>query len=86
MAHHHISGLQLSQNCRSITCAITAMLVFKKHDLKNFRVVFKDNFHDQLFNNIPEDLEVRYLKSTNTRDKQNAMLGYIKKNIKHIDY
>ena len=57
----------------------TAMLVFKRNDLKNFRVVFKDYFHDQLFNNIPEDLEVRYLKSTNPRDKQNATLGYTKK-------
>ena len=64
----------------------TAMLVFKINDLKNFRVVFKDNFHDQLFNNIPEDLEVRYLKSSNPRDKQNATLGYIKKNVKHIDF
>ena len=60
----------------------TAMLVFKRNDLKKFRVVFKDNFHDQLFNNIPEDLEVRYLKSTNPRDKQNATLGYMKKKYK----
>ena len=60
----------------------TAMMVFKRSDFKKFRVVFKDNFRDQLFNNIPEDFEVRYLKSTNPRDKQNAMLGYMKRSIK----
>ena len=60
----------------------TAMMVFKRNDLKKFRVAFKDNFHEQLFNNIPEDVEVRYLKSTNTRDIQNATLGYMKKSIK----
>ena len=59
----------------------TVMMVFKRNDLKKFRVVFKDNFHDQLFNNIPEDLEIRYLKSTNPRDKQNATLGYMKKSL-----
>ena len=60
---------------------VTAIMRFKRNDLNNFHVVFKDNFHDQLFNNIPEDFEVRYIKSTNPRDKQNATLGYIKKNM-----
>ena len=60
----------------------TAMMVFKRNDFKKFRVAFKDNFHEQLFNDIPEDVEVRYLKSTNPRDKQNATLGYMKKSIK----
>ena len=61
----------------------TAIMVFKRNDLKKFRVAFKDNFHEQLFNinNTPEDLEVRYLKSTNPRDKQNAKLGYMKRDM-----
>ena len=59
----------------------TAIMVFKRNDLKNFHVVFKDNFHDQLsnINDSHDYFEVRYLKSTNTRDKQNATLGYMKK-------
>ena len=57
----------------------TAIMVFNRNDLKKFRLAFKDNFHEHFFNNIPEDLEVRYLKSTNPRDKQNATLGYMKR-------
>ena len=58
----------------------TAVMVFKRNNLKNFHVMFKDNFNERFFNinNIPEDIEVRYLKSTNPRDKQNATLGYMK--------
>ena len=54
----------------------TAVMVFKRNNLKNFRVTFKDNFHERLFNinNIPEDIEVRYLKSTNPRDKQRSVI------------
>ena len=61
----------------------TAIMVFKRNDLKNFHVVFKDNFHDQLsnINDLHDYFEVRYLKSTNTRDKQNATLGYMKKSM-----
>ena len=60
-----------------------AVMVFKRNNLKNFRVTFKDNFHERFFNinNIPEDIEVRYLKSTNPRDKQNATLGYMKRGL-----
>ena len=61
----------------------TAIMVFKRNDLKKFRVVFKDNFHEQLsnINNFLEYFEVRYLKSTNPRDKQNATLGYMKRDM-----
>ena len=59
----------------------TAMMVFKRNDLKKFIVLYKDNFHEHLFNNIPEDVEVRYLKSTNPRDKRNATLGYIRRDV-----
>ena len=57
----------------------TVMLVFNRNNLKKFSVLYKDNFHERPFNNIPEGVEVRYLKSTNPRDKQNATLGYIKR-------
>ena len=56
----------------------TAMMVFKRNNLKRFSVSCKDNFHEHFSNNIPEDVEVRYLKSTNPRDKRNATLGYIR--------
>ena len=61
----------------------TAIMVFKRNDLKKFRVIFKDNFHDQLsnINDFHDYFKVRYLKSTNTRDKQNATLGFMKRNI-----
>ena len=64
----------------------TAIMVFKRNDFKKCHVVFKDNFHDQLFNTIdfPEDLEIRYLKSTNPRDKQNATLGYMKRDTRYL--
>ena len=54
----------------------TVMLVFNRNDLKKFKILYKNNFHEHPFN-IPEGVEVRYLKSTNPRDKQNATLGYI---------
>ena len=59
----------------------TAMMVFDRNDLKIFRVLYKNNFHEHLFNNIPEDVEERYLKSTNPRDKRNATLGYIRREV-----
>ena len=61
----------------------TAIIFFKRNDLKNIHVVFKDNFHDQLsnINDFHDYFEVRYLKSTNPRDKQNATLGYMKRSI-----
>ena len=57
----------------------TTIMVFKRNDLKKFHVLFKDNFHEHFSNNIPEDVEVRYLKSTNPRDKRNATLGFMKR-------
>ena len=59
----------------------TAVMVFDRINLKKFRVVFKDNIHERFFNNIPEDIEVRYLKSTNPRDKRNTTLGYMKRGL-----
>ena len=61
----------------------TAIMVFKRNDSKKFRVIFKDNFHEQLSNtnNFLDYFEVKYLKSTNPRDKQNATLGYMKRNM-----
>ena len=56
----------------------TAMMVFKRNDVKRVGVLSKDNFHEHFANNIPEDVVVRYLKSTNPRDKGNATLGYIR--------
>ena len=59
----------------------TAVMVFKRNNLKIFNVVFKDDIHERFFNNndIPEDIEVRYLKSTNPRDKRNTTIGYMKR-------
>ena len=61
----------------------TAIIVFKRNDLKKFHVLFKDNSHDKLsdHNDLHDYFEVRYLKSTNTRDKQNATLGFMKRNL-----
>ena len=62
----------------------TAMMVFKRNDLKKFIALFKVNYHEHNINNIPEDVEVIYLKSTNPRDKQNATLGYIRRDAQYL--
>ena len=61
----------------------TAVMVFDRINLKIFHVVFKDKIHELFFdiNNIPEDIEVRSLKSTNPRDKRNTTLGYMKRGL-----
>ena len=59
----------------------TGMMVFERNDLKNFRVLYKDHFHEHLFNNIPEGYEVRYLKSTNPHDKYHTTLAFIKRRL-----